>query len=489
MSLKVRLALLFALGTALVIGLGGALFVHELGQALRGSVRSSLQSRATTYLQRLGDQGGLNFQDPGSVKAPGSGQPSADLILQVLGPGRSVVDTTAAAGRAPLISSSELRRARAGDVYVERNLASAGGSTLLLATPATGSSLVLVIGAPLDASTGAVEEVVAALAIAGPIAVILAGLAAWILARASLAPVERMRAEAADISVHDSGSQLNVPATRDEMAALAVTMNDLLGRLQEALGRQRGFVTVAGHELRTPLSVLRMELELAGRPGRSTEDLRAAIASAAEETERIQVMAEDLLLLARSDEGASIARTREQALFPVLAQALDSQRGRAAERGVELALEAPASVVAPVDDSRIRQVVDNLVDNALRWAPRGTTIEVRLSVEGPAALLEVADHGPGFPPAFLPHAFDRFRRPDDARSRSDGGSGLGLAIVKAIAEAHGGAARAANRAQGGAVVSVELPLGGSRAGDGALPSPGPSDQEPAGTVRETPTPP
>jgi len=234
-------------------------------------------------------------------------------------------------------------------------------------------------------------------------------------------------------------------------------MNDLLLRLRRALARQRAFVADASHELRTPFAVLHGELELAGRPGRSREELTTAVASAAEEASRLTRITDDLLLLARGDENKLSLRLERTDVTSLLTRSADRARARADAAGVTGRVEAAAGLTAAVDAGRIRQAVDNLLDNALRFAPRGTQVVIRAEIVGPSLVIEVSDAGPGFPAEFLPHAFERFRRPDQDRGRSAGGAGLGLAIVQAIAVAHGGTAAAANGPEGGATIKLEIP--------------------------------
>jgi signal transduction histidine kinase len=287
--------------------------------------------------------------------------------------------------------------------------------------------------------------------------VVIAGIGGWVLAAAALRPVERMRRTAADISEHDVSARLPVPATHDELQALATTMNLLLAELRDALQRQRAFVADAGHELRTPLSVLRTELELAGRPTRTSDELRDAVEHAAQETDRLEHLAQGLLFLANRDEG-SHANLAVTPLFSVLEAAVDANRRNARERQVRIDLIAEAHVSARVAVSLLRPAVDNLLRNALRHSPTGSTITVRLRRSGACAVIEVADEGPGFPPEFLDHAFERFSRGDSARGSASGdGAGLGLAIVRTVAEAHDGSAEAVNRPEGGALVMIRIP--------------------------------
>jgi signal transduction histidine kinase len=253
---------------------------------------------------------------------------------------------------------------------------------------------------------------------------------------------------------------VRVPRTRDEVAALAGTMNDLLLRLRRALARQRAFVADASHELRTPFAVLQGELELAGRPGRTKAELSAAVASAAEEAGRLTRITDDLLLLARGDEDKLSLRPERTDIAALLAASAERSGTRARAAGTSFRVDAAAGLTAVVDAGRVRQAVDNLLDNALRFAPPGTQVALSAEVMGGSLVIEVGDSGPGFPPEFLPHALERFRRPDHDRARSAGGAGLGLAIVQAIALAHGGRAVAGNRPEGGAAVRLEIPQPG-----------------------------
>ena len=312
-------------------------------------------------------------------------------------------------------------------------------------------------GESQDVYEATLSQIARELAIGGVVFVAIAALGAYWLARAALSPVERLRRQVAAVSGRDDESAVEVPGTRDEIAALAGTMNELLGRLQGALARQRAFVADASHELRTPLAVLRGELELAARPGRGRDELAAAVRSAAAEAERLSRLTDDLLLLARNDEDRLSLRLETTDIGKLLARSAGIAASRLAAAGVSCRIEAQDGMLAAVDGDRIRQAVDNLLDNALRFAPRGSAIVLSATADGYDLGIQVRDDGPGFPPGFLPHAFERFRRPDTSRSRDDGGAGLGLAIVRAIAAAHGGTATAANRPGSGAMVSLRFP--------------------------------
>ncbi len=323
----------------------------------------------------------------------------------------------------------------------------------------------LAIGLSSASNQEAVREVELDIIIAGGVAVVIATAGAWLLAGAALAPVERLRRRTAEISEHDLTARLDVPDTSDELAALARTMDDLLARHQGTLARQRSFIADAGHELRTPLAVLSGELEMAGRPGRSPDELVQAVRRAKEETDRVSHLAQDLLLLATVDEGRLALAVEPFATSEVLEAAVAFRESRAIERDVRLSIQIGAGTETVVGDAlRLRQAIDNLLDNALRMAPPGSIVEIRTTItdEADEIVLEVRDEGPGFAPGFIPHAFDRFARPAGSRDRSTGGAGLGLAVVRSIAEAHGGRVEAVNGRAGGARVRIVLPQPGGR---------------------------
>jgi heavy metal sensor kinase len=325
-----------------------------------------------------------------------------------------------------------------------------------LAVPAS-DGRVLLVGASLDEQREALARLGILLAVGGPLALVLATGVGWVVAGAALRPVERMRAEAAAISSSEPGRRLPLSGTGDEVARLGETLNAMLERLEHALQRERRFVDEASHELRTPLANLRTELDLALRRARSAEELEAALRSAAEETERLARLAEDLLVLARADRGRVPVRREPVDLTSLLGGAIEAFAGRATEGGVSIEAHVPEGLRASLDPLRIRQAVGNLLDNALRHTPPGGKVTVEAARANGFLSLEVRDSGQGFPRSFLPSAFEPFARPDASRSRTDGGTGLGLAIVRAVAQAHGGAAEVRNRPQGGASVTLRIP--------------------------------
>jgi len=449
--LRVRLALAFAGAMAVLLAVTGAFLYVRLGNTLDEQIDQDLRARADDVAVLVGRSGSSLAN--GARLAEGE-----EAFAQVLTPAGRVVDVTPPLDRTPLLTPDQLAHAREDTIVVERGPVRGldTGRIRLLATPVEGhgSRFVIVSGASLGDRDEALTALRRQLLIGGPIALLLASLAGYLLAGAALRPVESMRRRAEEISATVGGRRLPVPTADDEIARLARTLNEMLVRIEGGVERERRFVAEASHELRTPLALLKTELELALRHPRSPEELRAAIASAAEETDRLTALAEDLLVLARSDEGqlrieAEPLSTQE--LLDTVAQRFER---RARDSGLALEVESPARLTALGDRPRLEQALGNLVDNALRYG--GGKIRLEARPQNGSVELRVSDEGAGFAPDFLPHAFERFSRGDGGRVR--GSTGLGLAIVQAIARAHGGRAWAAAAPSGGARLVLEIPV-------------------------------
>ena len=437
MPIRARLTAVFALGALLLCLAGGYVFLRELGESLTAALDARLQQRAAAVASVIAAAG-----PAAAIGAPAT--EAGGQAVQVLDGGGHVVAST------PGFDHAAVPAIPAGTQPFERN----GVRAVARHVGGPDGGWTIVVAEPTRSIQAATEQVTRELALAGLAIVASAALSAWWLGGRALRPVERLRAQAAELAERaDERRQLQVPATRDEIAALAATMNELLGRLHGALERERRLVADAAHELRTPLSILRAELELADRPWRSREELLAAVAAANEEAQLIGRLAEDLLFLARTDEGAPVLQRRQQPVGPIL----EAAAARTRRTGRRVDVEAPAQLVAYLDEGHLLQALCNLLSNADRVSPPGSAVTLRASADDVSVAFDVTDDGPGFPPDFLRRAFQRFSRADSSRARSQGGAGLGLAIVAAIAKAHGGQATASNRPEGGARVRLSLP--------------------------------
>jgi len=462
MPIRLRLTLAVAAAALLLAILTVVLGTLGLRASLLRSIDQDLTRRAASTARELNDvdnteeRGGLDFRDlRDEVYA------HAESSVQVIDPSGGILVASPGLPSRALVSPSVLAGLTTRPVRLQQPSDGTGGrEARLLAVQVIrpeGRYVVVAIS-PLATVQTALDRVRVGLIAGGVALVLLGGVGAWLLAGAALAPVERLRAAVATIPPDQPSQVLEVPSTRDELAALARTMNQLLARTGQALERERRLIADASHELRTPLTVLCTELELANQPGRSHAELVESVGHAALEADRIVRLAEDLLLLARADQGGAVVRLNVQPLDPVLSGAVTAARARAGARGIALERAVDAELSAPIDADRLRQAVDNLLDNALRVAPPGSVVGVHASRYDGVVVVEVEDDGPGFPPEFLPHAFERFHRAGQHRTRQDGGgAGLGLAIVEAVAQGHGGRAEAANRPGGGALVRLVLP--------------------------------
>jgi hypothetical protein len=461
MPIRLRLALIVSVIAALLVIGGGVLFTSSLHRGMSATLERALRQRAGRVDAQL-----VSHLLPLTI-AGGPARPAPDQsLVQVVSTGGSLLYTTEAAGSRTLASGSAVGAARHQVLWIELRRPWWKNPRLLLAEPGPrGSGVVVVVGTSLDQVEDSTVHVERALLIGGPLVVFLCAAGAWVLAGRALGPVERLRAEAAEISANAPSGTLAVPKTHDELAALAETLNDLLARLHGSLSQQRHFVAAASHELRTPLAALRAALELAARPDSSDGDLRVALSVSVRRVDQLVQLSNRLLLMAQADEGVLAVRTVVQPVEPIVADALEAQRAHAEQGGVLLVLDAEPNVVAASDETLLREVVGNLIDNAIRHAPAGTMVDVAVRRDAGVAVVEIRDRGPGFPPDFLPHAFEPFSRPDPSRTRHRGGAGLGLAIVHEIVVAHGGTVGLTNHPEGGAVALVRLPAAGVGAED------------------------
>jgi two-component system, OmpR family, sensor kinase len=448
--IRLRLTLAFAIAMAVVLLATGLFLYLRLEAALDQAIDQSLRGRADD-VAALVRVSGFALREEGWSRLVDQ----EANVAQVLDPDGVILDSTPGVGGHRLLTDPQLARAAQAMIMVDRPLVPGFDDPLrLLATPVQGQDgpVVVIVGASVEEHKEALEGLLAQMLLGGPIALLLASLLGYSLAAATLRPVESMRREAEAVSAAKPGRRLPLPPADDEIARLGTTLNTMLGRLESALARERQFVSDASHELRTPLAALRTELEIALRRKRTPEEMEAAMRSAEEETERLCRLAEDLLVLARADDGSLPVRQEQLPATELLAAVRERYGLQAADVGRPLQIQADDQLELHVDRLRVEQALGNLVENALLHG-RGRILLIARRRDGRVEL-HVRDEGSGFPPEFIERAFDRFSRSDSARQGP--GVGLGLAIVDLIARAHGGSAHAANH-NGGADVWLELP--------------------------------
>jgi two-component system OmpR family sensor kinase len=458
MSLRLRLTAVFAVAMALVLAVLAAFLHGWLAAELQHEIDRSLGAHADTL---LGNAPAPDVTSSGRFVDPD------EAFAQLLTPAGRVLESSRGLGSAPALTTVQAESVSAGRAtYVTQHVDIADldhrlgdpdrDVDRLLATPITLRSqrAVLVVGQTLSDRDEALTRQLQLFAVALPVALLVTTTAGWLLAGAALRPVESMRRRAAELSAQDHGGRLPVPGTGDELARLALTLNDLLERLHRAMEREHRFVDDASHELRTPLAVLKAELDLALTRPRPPQQLRGALQAAATYTDELVRLAEDLLVLARMRGGRLPLHRVSTDLPAMLNRAMEPLRPAAVTADRTVRIHAP-DVQVCLDPIRTRQAVLNLVDNALRHG-RGT-ITVAATATPTTLTIDVRDEGDGFPPDLEDRPFEPFVR-GAPTSPGPRGAGLGLAIVQAVAAAHGGTARTVRDPGGGARVRVELPL-------------------------------
>jgi two-component system OmpR family sensor kinase len=436
LPIRVRLTLGFAVAMAIVLAAVGIFVYQRVASELRGSVDQTLVGQSKEEI--------------------GAGRVDADIgggttLAQLFGQ-RGQLRSSQPRSLPPLVGRETLAEALAGRrVWLQKQVPGRRGEWRVFVLPAPRGNGVAVLARSLGPRAESLDHLRHELLIFLPLALLAAVLGGYVLTAGALHPVEVLRRRAEAVKPGEP-STLPVPPAQDEVSRLAQTLNDMLARLHGAFEHERRFVADASHELRTPLALLRTELDLALRRPRSRDELESALRSAAEETERLSRLADDLLLIARADQGPLPMQREVVAARDLLADAATRFANRSSELGRELRVEQ-TDLHVDADPLRIGQALVNLVDNALTHGEGA--IELAAEERDGFVELHVRDAGPGFPDAFRARAFDRFSRADEARS--GGGSGLGLSIVELVASEHGGGAGLGESPAGGADVWLSLP--------------------------------
>jgi heavy metal sensor kinase len=310
------------------------------------------------------------------------------------------------------------------------------------------------------------REVLVVLALGLPLVVVLAGFGGYVLARRALVPIDHLAFDAQRITAERLHERLSVPNEHDEIGRLAAVINDTFARLERSFEQLRRFTADASHELRTPLSVIRGIGEAGLGETRTPAEYKDAMGSMLEEVDRLTNLVDTLLRLSHADAGR-VRLSREPVDLGQLARDVASSLALLAEeRRQELHIDAEERVLVAADRLVLREAVTNVLDNAIKYGPERSRIDLHVATTATDAVLTVADQGPGIPPEHRDHIFDRFFRVDEARSRDRGGTGLGLAIAKWAVDVNGGRISAETASGGGALFRIVLPLTWTTTGDG-----------------------
>jgi heavy metal sensor kinase len=356
--------------------------------------------------------------------------------------------------------------ATAGAASSSRKVRLPRGSLLiaaLTATAADGTRYRVEVGSSGAPAEATLTQVLIMLAVGLPIAVAVAVAGGFVLVRRALEPVARIAAKAEAITQHNLSERLPVVQSGDEIERLSVSLNHMITRLEEAIHGSKQFVADASHELRTPLTVMRGELEGLAQDGHLGRETRETLGSVLEEVGRLTEIVEGLFALSRLDAGEAPAEWVPFDLAELAATTADQMSLLAEDKQVSVACEPSPGVTVEGDRARLKQVVVNLLDNAIKYTPRGGHISLSVRREGAYAVLDVTDTGVGIPADALPHVFKRFFRVDGSRSREQGGAGLGLSIVKSICTAHGAVVEVTSAPGVGSTFRIKQPLAGDTA--------------------------
>ena len=472
-SFRAQLAVRFAGSMAIAVALLSAVTVVAVRNALNEELDASILAVASIQAASVTDSpdGGMEFHE--WELTPDEAARVRDLVryAQVWSAqGASLLRSQYMTSDLPL-DRGALREAGSGEVVWGHGVYD-GTPVRVLYYPLSRFGMahqghVLEVAAPLVARDSMVRRLVASSMLVTLVVALASLLGSWWLAGRAVRPVHEVIDQAEGLGAGSLDRRISAYADTVEYRRLVDVLNTMLERIQRAFEAQKRFTADASHELRSPLTVLRGEMELALRRDRDPEEYREVLESSVEEVRRLGAITENLLTLARSDAGAIAPEPQPVDARDVVARIVDRLQPVAEKSGVAIAL-SPEPVPARVDPGLLGQVAWNLVENALKFSPSGSRVEVRVEEggavapgwpggpEGGAVTLTVLDRGPGLG-TNPQEVFHRFFREDPARTR--GGSGLGLAIVEAIARAHGGGVSAGNRAGGGSRVSATLAQG------------------------------
>lgn len=463
-SVHVRMTLWYVLVFGLLLG-GFSIFVYAaISRAaysrLDQSLSSSIETTANLFRSEMEETGGDFTEASAETQKLLS---LGDAHMAVFH-GRRLLTANYPNGQTPSVPEASFVAAEAAGgpvlstVYGNGNYGEEGARLAVLRVSAGEADYFLVLAQPLHNTAEELEALGRIFYLAIPGALLVAGGGGLLLARKSLAPVAAMTEQAESIGARNLHDRLEVINSRDELGRLATVLNNLLSRLDRSFESLRQFTADASHELRTPLSIIRGEAEVALSQNRDKAEYRESLVIVHDEARRLSRMVDDMLALARADDRDQGLKVEEFYLNDLVEDSVKSSQVLALAKAISLTVEPSTDITFAGDESLIRRMILNLLDNAIKYTPAGGRVSVKLTTEVSRVEIAVADTGIGISADATARIFERFYRADRARSRSDGGSGLGLSIAKWVAEAHNGSINLESRPGAGSTFTISLPL-------------------------------
>lgn len=453
LSIRARLTTWYAVVlTAMMIVYATTTFVsvrHEFLEQLDERLDEDLEAAEARLIPMPnGRVGSISTPHPGTV-----GDEAA--VYEVWSAtGEQLHQSGASVTLPPLAPASVGLSSRYGTIVIDGQRWRTASSPVLVDS----RSIILRVARSEERLRGELSEILMVLVLGLPLVVALAGIGGYVLARRALTPIDHLAGEARRITAERLHERLTAPNPKDEIGRLTSVINDTFARLEYSFDHLRRFTADASHELRTPLAIVRGIGEAAVAERRTPAEYEEAIGSMLEDIDRMTTLVDTLLRLSHADAG-TIRLSREPLDLGQFAREVASSLGiLAEERDQSITFDVADSVVAPVDRLLLREALRNILDNAIKYSPNGSTILVRVERCSDHALVAVADQGPGIPPEHRERIFHRFFRVDEARNRDRGGVGLGLAIAKWAVELHGGRISVVEPAGRGSEFQVLLPF-------------------------------
>ncbi|MDP9045646.1 MAG: ATP-binding protein [Pseudomonadota bacterium] len=462
LSFRRRLGLVHLSLILAVLAVAGLAAYWSLSRAVHGQLDAALLALAETEAGMLADgrSGPVRIHEAVAVSSAPLSFTRIDRLVQIVDARGELLARSANLGAARLPAHPDtLARVAQGESVFETLRGFSDEPTRMVTVPVrTGQSLRAVqVAGSLDDVHNTLRAAAGLFVVMGGVLLVTVGAAGGLMTGRVFRAIDEVVAKAHRIGEHDMSQRLPHPGTADEIGRLVDTLNDMLARIERSVDVQRRFTADASHELRSPLSRLRTELELALRRPRDPEVYVETLRSGLEEVERLTLLVEELLALARLDAGQERGRAERVLLNTLADEATRRMEPIARARDVALEVEAAGPVRAQAAASSIGLVLDNLLDNAIKFSPPGGRVTLSLIQAPSQVVLRVRDRGPGIPADELERVFERFYRGPSARPGSTPGMGLGLALSRAIALANAGQLAAANAPGGGAVFELRLP--------------------------------